>query len=158
MSVVITPTLTLTVDKTAASPGETVTLSGSLNMTRENGDVNGDNIVDVFDVVQVALSYGARRGEPNYNPNVDLNNDGVIDIFDLVKLATVWGQNSGLKPVTLYVSSDGVNWTPITQLTTVDGYPYRYGSFTYSYTIPANTPVPSTLYFMAYFPGGVYGV
>jgi hypothetical protein len=153
MSAVITPTLTLTVDKTAASPGETVTLSGSLNIPRENGNVNGDNYVDIFDVVWVGVCYGARRGEPNYNSNADLNNDGVIDIYDVVTVAVVYDQNSGDKPITLYVSSDGVNWTPIAQLTTTTR---PYGSFTYNYTIPWNTKVGTTLYFMAYFPGGVY--
>lgn len=48
------------------------------------GDVNGDNVVDIFDLVSIAIAFGALQGDPNYNPAADLNNDGTIDIFDLV--------------------------------------------------------------------------
>ncbi|OQY48460.1 MAG: hypothetical protein B6242_02315 [Anaerolineaceae bacterium 4572_78] len=42
------------------------------------GDVNSDDIVDIFDLVQIANSYHLN------DPLLDLNTDGVIDIIDLV--------------------------------------------------------------------------
>jgi len=55
------------------------------------GDVNGDCIVDIFDLVLVASAYGATPADPNWNPNADLNNDNIIDIFDLVIVASHYG-------------------------------------------------------------------
>jgi hypothetical protein len=149
----ISPTLTLTVDKTVAYPGETVTLSGSLDIPKENGDVYKDNVIDARDIAAVAKAYGSYPGHPHWNPDADLNKDGKVDAKDLALVCRFFGQYSGNKPINLYVSSDGVNWTLIAQIKTPTARPY---GFTYSYTIPANTPVPSTLYFMAYFPGGVF--
>jgi len=54
--------------------------------------VNGDRVVDIFDLVLVASSYGSSHGEPCYNPNADINNDGIIDIFDLVLVANHYGE------------------------------------------------------------------
>jgi uncharacterized protein (DUF2141 family) len=56
------------------------------------GDVNGDGVVDIFDLVLVALGYGSSQGEPGYNPNADVNGDGIIDIFDLVLVAKHYGE------------------------------------------------------------------
>jgi hypothetical protein len=147
--------LTLTVDKTVASPGEAVALSGSLDLPKEAGDLVKDNIINARDVIILARSFGTRQGEPGYNPEADLNKDGVINARDAVLLGLMFGQTSGNKPITLYVSSDGVNWTPLAQVTTSPTG--TIGSFSYNYTIPSDTKVGTTLYFMAYFPGGVYG-
>ena len=56
------------------------------------GDINGDNIVDIFDLVQVASSYGSTSEDPNWNIYADLNGDGVVDIFDLVIVASHYGE------------------------------------------------------------------
>jgi len=62
------------------------------------GDITGltpgipDGIVDVFDLVYLATSYGSTEGELGYKPNADINNDGIIDIFDLVALAIHYGE------------------------------------------------------------------
>jgi len=48
------------------------------------GDINGDCAVDIFDVVEAALAFGAYPGHPRWNPDADLMPDNVIDIFDLV--------------------------------------------------------------------------
>jgi hypothetical protein len=55
------------------------------------GDVNLDCRVNIFDLSLVAVSYGARLGDPRYNPNADLNGDGIINITDL----TIVGSNFG---------------------------------------------------------------
>jgi hypothetical protein len=55
--------------------------------TGSGGDVNGDGVIDVWDITIVALSYGSFIGEPEYNPDADLNEDGTIDISDLSLVA-----------------------------------------------------------------------
>jgi hypothetical protein len=55
------------------------------------GDINGDGVVDVFDVVIIAVAYGTEPGDPNWNPQADLNIDNIIDIGDLV----IWADHFG---------------------------------------------------------------
>lgn len=56
------------------------------------GDINGDSIVDVWDITMVAMSYGYFKGEPNYNPVADINEDGIIDMLDLSLVAIHLGE------------------------------------------------------------------
>jgi hypothetical protein len=57
-------------------------------------DVNGDGIIDIFDVVLLCGAYGAAEGSPDYNPLCDVNGDGKIDIFDAVLLIGAYGRSS----------------------------------------------------------------
>jgi len=51
------------------------------------GDCNGDNSVNVSDLVILANAYDAIVGDPNWDPRADLDNDGAIDVSDLVLMA-----------------------------------------------------------------------
>jgi len=62
------------------------TLPGVL-LIRPVGDVNGDCLVDISDIVLVAAANGQSVGNPGFNPAVDVNGDGTIDISDLVLVA-----------------------------------------------------------------------
>ena len=55
-------------------------------------DLNKDGIVDISDIVMVALAFGSKRGDPNWNPCVDLNVDGTIDIVDIVIVTIHFGE------------------------------------------------------------------
>jgi parallel beta-helix repeat protein len=57
-----------------------------------NPDVNGDGIVDIVDVVIVALAFGSEPGDPNWNPVADLNGDSIVDIVDIVLVAIHFGE------------------------------------------------------------------
>jgi lysophospholipase L1-like esterase len=57
------------------------------------GDLNRDGRVDGDDLVAFALAFGARRGDPRFNPMADLNGDGTIDGDDLAILAANFGQS-----------------------------------------------------------------
>ena len=49
------------------------------------GDVNRDGVVNILDLVQVALSFGERiQGAGN---SADVNEDGIVNIVDLVRVA-----------------------------------------------------------------------
>jgi hypothetical protein len=50
-------------------------------------DINKDGLIDIFDLVVVALAYSSKPGDSNWNPIADLNRDGVVDIYDIAKIA-----------------------------------------------------------------------
>jgi hypothetical protein len=51
--------------------------------------LNGDRVVNILDVVTVAIRYG-QSGMPGWILE-DLDRDGAITIFDIVLLATNYG-------------------------------------------------------------------
>ena len=54
---------------------------------RLKGDLNGDGVVNIYDIVLAAKAYGSKLGDSNWNPDADLAPLwGRIDIFDLVTL------------------------------------------------------------------------
>jgi hypothetical protein len=53
------------------------------------GDVNGDGIIDILDVVSMTSIYHHDKNDPDWNPDCDLAPPwGLIDIFDLVTLTS----------------------------------------------------------------------
>jgi hypothetical protein len=57
------------------------------------GDVDGNRLVNIFDIVKMAGVYGKKYPNPLYNPNCDLDGDGDIDIFDIVTAAGNYGKS-----------------------------------------------------------------
>lgn len=55
------------------------------------GDVNGDGIVDISDVVVWAGAFGSQPGDPNWNADTDLRLDDLIDIFDVIIISINYG-------------------------------------------------------------------
>ena len=56
------------------------------------GDVDGDFDVDLFDAVKLLKCYGAKKGQPSYDPHCDIDGDGDIDLFDAIILLKHYGQ------------------------------------------------------------------
>jgi hypothetical protein len=48
-------------------------------------DVNGDNVVDVLDLLAVLAAWG-NQGGPE-----DVNGDGVVNVLDLLEVLAAWG-------------------------------------------------------------------
>jgi len=61
-------------------------------VSRFIADINGNGVVDIFDVVIAALAFGSKPEDPNWNPLLDLNQDRIIDIFDFVVIAVNFGK------------------------------------------------------------------
>jgi hypothetical protein len=61
--------------------------------------VNRDCVVDIVDIMLVAAHWGARRGDPEYDPRYDLDSDGDIDIVDLSLVAAAWGNTCDQEPM-----------------------------------------------------------
>lgn len=55
------------------------------------GDISNDGVVDIFDMVYVAIHYNTDHTHPYWDPRVDLNDDDVVDLFDLVEVAVNHG-------------------------------------------------------------------
>ena len=58
------------------------------------GDVNGDNMVDIFDAIIVSGCFGSVPGGATWNGNADINSDNSIDIFDAILLSTNFGKKA----------------------------------------------------------------
>ena len=54
-------------------------------------DVNADGVINILDVVAVSSIYGAKRGDPIWNPYADIDADGVITILDIVMVTRTYG-------------------------------------------------------------------
>ena len=54
-------------------------------------DVNGDCIVDIFDLAAVGKAFGSQPGDANWNPDADMNGDNIINIIDLATVGKEFG-------------------------------------------------------------------
>ncbi len=74
------------------NPTTTVMTRNPLYYASSNpADLNHDYKVDIFDVVIVALAFGAQPEDPNWNSIADINHDEIVDIFDVVEVSIVFG-------------------------------------------------------------------
>jgi len=55
------------------------------------GDLNRDDVVDIFDITIVATQFG-RPPPPITDSRADVNSDGIVDIFDIVVVALHFGE------------------------------------------------------------------
>lgn len=56
--------------------------SVSAPIPASEGDINGDDRVDLQDVVQWALAFGSTPTSANWDSAADINGDEFVDIFD----------------------------------------------------------------------------
>jgi parallel beta-helix repeat protein len=57
------------------------------------GDLNGDNTVNMQDVIAVLDAFGSYPSHPRWNPIADINSDGRIDMEDIIIVLTNFGQH-----------------------------------------------------------------
>lgn len=56
------------------------------------GDLNGDNVVDISDIMLVASHWRDAEGDPDYDKGWDLNWDGRVDVVDTMLVVRHWGE------------------------------------------------------------------
>ncbi len=57
------------------------------------GDINSDNIVDIYDALLLAGAFQSTPTSSNWNAKADLNADNLVDIYDAIILAGHFGQH-----------------------------------------------------------------
>jgi len=57
-----------------------------------SADLNYDQIVDIFDVVLVAVAFWSEPGSASWDPYADMNIDSIIDESDVAAVATFFGK------------------------------------------------------------------
>jgi hypothetical protein len=73
------------------TPGDNFTFGDNQGLFRYFGDVNGDQVVNGFDLGLFRNTFGTAVGDPNYLSYFDFNGDGVINGFDLGQFRTRFG-------------------------------------------------------------------
>ncbi len=58
----------------------------------KGADINNDNIVDIQDLIMIAICFGLKEGDVGYNPLCDINGSGCIDMPDLIAVARCFGK------------------------------------------------------------------
>jgi len=56
------------------------------------GDINGDGVIDIYDLTIAGMAYGSFEGDLRYDPEADLNKDGHIDMRDLAVIGRNYGK------------------------------------------------------------------
>ena len=56
------------------------------------GDVDGNSVVNLLDIVKITSAYSSEQGQPQFVPNSDVNGDGEITMSDIVLCASHYGQ------------------------------------------------------------------
>lgn len=59
----------------------------------KNGDVNGDNAINIADFIQFRVALGSSSGSANWNPNADLDGNGSVAIADFLVLRRNFGSS-----------------------------------------------------------------
>ncbi len=75
-----------------ADTGDNWLSDGTVTVTIP-GDINGDHIVDVYDMYDLGQAYGSNPKTSNWNPHADINNDYLVDSTDLVTLNQNYGES-----------------------------------------------------------------
>lgn len=77
------------------------------------GDLTGDGVVDIFDIVIVAKAFSSVLGDPNWDQRADINGDNKVDIFDMVVLVIhygdVWGGKREVRITDVLIANQAGN-------------------------------------------------
>lgn len=83
-------------------PEYVITVEGD-EPPRPAWDVNGDGLVNIFDLVQVAQFLGS---DVSISPSADVNGDGVIDILDITTVAQNFSESTASAPISGAIDSE----------------------------------------------------
>ena len=65
-------------------------VSGGVSFSLINGDVDGDNTINLADLVAMAKAWRSTPGSSNWNVNADVNGDGTVNLADWMVVARNW--------------------------------------------------------------------
>ncbi|MCW5941912.1 MAG: putative Ig domain-containing protein [Fimbriimonadaceae bacterium] len=70
-----------------------VALGAGRNFSLINGDVNGDDTVNIADFLALRAAFGSSPASANWNRNADLNGDGSVNVSDFLILRAGFGKS-----------------------------------------------------------------
>ncbi len=56
------------------------------------GDMDDNGVVNILDILYVAVHFGEETSDPGYDPNADVDGNGVINILDILVIAVHFGE------------------------------------------------------------------
>ncbi|MXV75099.1 T9SS type A sorting domain-containing protein [Candidatus Poribacteria bacterium] len=120
-------------------------LSDATESTRRREDVNGDNIVNIQDLVWVASNLGQSGSNP-----ADVNRDGVVNIQDLVLVAGALGSSDSapaVKPQVLetFTAADVEKWLQETRQLSLTDPVFQRGILILEQLLATLTPKQTAL-------------
>jgi len=65
-----------------------------LNLSLQNGDVNGDGTIDLIDFSRLSAAYGSTTASPTWDEAADLNGDGTVNLQDFSVLSSNYGKSN----------------------------------------------------------------
>ena len=77
--------------QTDTDPADNTFIDGEVYV-KISGDVNGDKVVDVYDLSDLGKAYGSELGDSNWNQDCDFNRDNKVDASDLFDLNENYGK------------------------------------------------------------------
>ena len=81
------------------------------------GDIDGNGIVNMADVVALLYAFGSTPGKPNWNPNCDIEGNGRIDMSDVIIALRNFGKTV---PITLPVNPATNGFTGVKAVITLN--------------------------------------
>ena len=70
------------------------TFDGGTIVVSVKGDVNADRKINILDITKIAISFGSRPGNVNWNSVADINGDEIVNILDITIIAVHFGETS----------------------------------------------------------------
>ena len=80
-------------DAQDSDPSGNSIFDGKVTVITLPADITNNGLVDIFDAILLANSFGASMGEAKWNRYADLNSNGTIDIFDAILLANSFNKH-----------------------------------------------------------------
>jgi len=57
-------------------------------------DVDGNGIVNILDILAIAVAFGTSPGDPKWNPQADVDDNDIINILDILLVAVHFGEGA----------------------------------------------------------------
>jgi len=57
-------------------------------------DIDANEIVNILDILQIAVAFGTSPGDPKWNPQADVDPNGIINILDVLQVAVHFGEQT----------------------------------------------------------------
>jgi PKD repeat protein len=137
-----------------SNPLSLVTQDGSLTITANKGDFDGDSDIDILDVQRIAYRWGTHTGDALYLAIYDMDGDGDIDILDVQYVAYRWGTHfsASMQTESIPDSSLAAAQTVSMSVRPANGVIFAGQSFTTSVVISNVSDLGSFQFTLGYSP------